>query len=193
MICHPRPTRRTGARVRIRPIEREDRALLAEGLSRLSAETRYRRFLVPKQAFTEAELDYLTDVDHTDHEALVAVDARTGEALGIARYVRVGPDVAELAVTVTDDCQGRGVGARLVRLLAARARRAGIRSFVCLTLAGNARAIRLAQGLGTTTCTGTGAHLHVTTHIPRRWRLGRRRPAVRQVLRTVQALTPGAP
>ena len=33
-------------------------------------------------------LDYLVDVDHSDHEAIIAVDPSSGEVLGVARYVR---------------------------------------------------------------------------------------------------------
>ena len=42
----------------------------------------------------------MTQVDHHDHEALVAVDVSTGEGIGVARFVRVGDDVAEPAIVV---------------------------------------------------------------------------------------------
>jgi hypothetical protein len=48
-------------------------------------------------------LRYLTEVDHRDHEAIVALDDASGEGVGVVRYVRSGtPDGAEVAVTVTD-------------------------------------------------------------------------------------------
>jgi hypothetical protein len=31
---------------------------------------------------------YLTEIDHHDHEAIAALDANTGEGIGVARYVR---------------------------------------------------------------------------------------------------------
>jgi hypothetical protein len=65
---------RDGSRVLIRPIEPDDRAALAEGFERLSAESRYRRFFAPMPRLRERDLDYLTRVDHRDHEALVAVE-----------------------------------------------------------------------------------------------------------------------
>jgi hypothetical protein len=57
-----------------------------------------------------ARAGYLTEVDHHDHEALVALDPRTDEALGVARFVGSGdvPVVAKVAVAVVDDRQGRG-------------------------------------------------------------------------------------
>ena len=48
---------------------------------------------------------YPTEIDHHDHEAMIALDERTGEGIGVARYVRdrERPDTAEVAVTVIDD------------------------------------------------------------------------------------------
>ena len=110
--------------IEIRPIEASDRAVLAAGLARMSPESRYRRFLSPTANLTENELRYLTEVDHHDHEALVAVEPGTAEGIGVARYVRLEdrPEVAELAVAVVDDKQGQGVGSLLLQRLAAVAR-----------------------------------------------------------------------
>ncbi len=114
--------------VEIRPIEPEDKDALASGFDRLSERSRYRRFLSPRGPLTDAELRYFTEVDHHDHEALVAVDPETGEGVGVARYIRSHEDrrIAELAVAVADDWQGRGVGTLLTAELATRARDEGI-------------------------------------------------------------------
>src|SRR5262249_4516593 len=84
----------------------------AGGFARLSPESRRLRFLRRKDALTPAELRYFTDVDHHDHEALGALDHTGGRGVGIARYVRDSgdPHSAEIAVTVVDDWQGRGLG-----------------------------------------------------------------------------------
>ena len=115
-------TLRDGSRLAIRPVEPDDRATIAEGFERLSPESRYRRFFGPMPELGERDLNYLTRVDHHDHEALVGIDASTGKAVGVARYVRTGPEVAEPAIVVTDDWQGRGAGSRLLAALVARAR-----------------------------------------------------------------------
>ena len=81
---------RDGTRIEIRPIRPEDRDDLAAGMRRLSPDSRYRRFLCATDELSEAELDYLTVVDHKDHEALVALELKTGEGLGVARFVRWG-------------------------------------------------------------------------------------------------------
>jgi len=69
-----------GSRVLIRPIAPEDRDELVAGFERLSAESRYRRFFGPMVRLSERDLDRLTQVDHHDHEALVAIDAGSGAA-----------------------------------------------------------------------------------------------------------------
>lgn len=134
----------------IRPISPDDKQALLDGFERLSPESRYRRFLSPQVRLTPAELRYFTEVDHHDHEALVAIDSRTGEGVGVARYVRsqTDPRSAEIAVAVVDHWQQRGVGTRLAAALADRARDEGITTFTGLMLAQNELMLNLAEELG---------------------------------------------
>jgi RimJ/RimL family protein N-acetyltransferase len=147
-------TLRDGTPVLVRPIAPEDKAQLAAGFQRLSEESRYRRFMAPVRELDEEQLRTLTEVDYVDRFAWVAVRAdRPEEGLGVARYVRVRgePDVAEFAVTVLDDYQGRGLGTLLLALLAAAARAAGIRRLRAYVLERNAPMIALLEDLGATT------------------------------------------
>jgi GNAT superfamily N-acetyltransferase len=136
--------------VEIRPIDPDDKDALARGFDRLSERSRYRRFLSPRGPLSDAELRYLTEVDHHDHEALVAVEPETGEGVGVARFVRSpeDPKLAELAVAVADDWQGHGVGSLLAAELAKRARDEGITCFTALALAENDAILGLLQDLG---------------------------------------------
>jgi nucleotide-binding universal stress UspA family protein len=138
--------------VSLRPIASEDKPLLAASFERLSEESRYRRFFTSKNALSAAELDYLVDVDHRDHEAIVAVDPSSGELLGVARYVRSsdGPEVAEVAVTVADDWQGRGLGRALLDRLTYHARREGVRRFSALVQSDNRASLELLGRVGDT-------------------------------------------
>lgn len=141
---------RDGSEVLIRPVQSADARLLADGFARLSARSRQMRFLAPKKELSLAELRYLTEVDHHDHEALGAVDYASGRGVGVARYVRSADDsqAAEIAVTVVDEWQGRGLGAELVAQLSERARREGIRRFTALVAADNAAMAGLARNIG---------------------------------------------
>lgn len=130
---------RDGSAVLIRQIHAADAPLLADGFTRLSVRSRQMRFLTPKKQLSPAELRYFTDVDHHDHEALGALDQANGRGVGIARYVRDAsdPQAADIAVTIVDDWQGRGLGAELLSQLSDRARQEGIRRFTALVAAGN--------------------------------------------------------
>lgn len=141
---------RDGRAALLRPITPDDKGRLRAGFERLSPESRYRRFLTPMKRLSEEQLAYLTEVDHHDHEALIAVEPQTAEGLGVARFVRLAeaPDAAEAAVAIVDDWQGRGLGTALLGALADRARAEGIQRFRCLVLAENQEMIDLLRDLG---------------------------------------------
>src|ERR1700754_3572550 len=107
----------------IRPIVPEDKALLVAGLRAMSPETAMKRFLSPKISFSAAELRYLTEVDQRDHIAYVVLE--DDRLVAVARCVRTGPDVADVAIVVGDPWQGQGLGRRLMALLASRAAEEG--------------------------------------------------------------------
>ena len=125
---------RDGSKVLIRQIQPADAPLLADGFARLSGKSRQMRFLARKDRLSAAELRYFTDLDHHDHEALGALDQADGRGVGVARYVRDAedPDAAEIAVTIVDDWQGRGLGTELLARLSGRARAEGICRFTAL-------------------------------------------------------------
>ena len=141
---------RDGSAVLIRQVRSADAPRLADGFARLSAASRQRRFLGVKKELSAAELRYFTDVDHHDHEALAALDRVGGHGVGIARYVRDAsdPQVAEIAVTIVDDWQGRGLGTELLAQLSGRARQEGIRRFTALADAGNVAVAALLRNAG---------------------------------------------
>lgn len=145
-------TLRSGDRVLIRPIRREDKAVLLDGFRRLTPESRYRRFFSPMKELGVREVRYLTEVDHRAHEALVATDPSGGEGLGVARFIRsdADPRSAEVAVAVVDGWQGRGLGSALLEALAARAREERVERFTASVLADNSPMLELLRGLGDT-------------------------------------------
>lgn len=125
-------TLRDGRLARVRPIRPDDKEALVAGLSRLSKESTYRRFLRPVTTLSERELRYLTEIDYTNHFAWVAADPDDDlDGYGVARYVRDSkdPEIAEAAVAIVDDQQGNGLGTILMRLLVATARENGISTF----------------------------------------------------------------
>jgi RimJ/RimL family protein N-acetyltransferase len=154
--ARPRPAEgtptalRDGSTVLIRQVRGTDAPLLADGFARLSARSRRMRFLGSKTTLSAAELRYLTEVDHYDHEALGALSPAGERGVGIARYIRDhdDPRAAEIAVTIADDWQGRGLGTELLARLSDRARQAGIGRFTATVAADNAAMTRLLWKMG---------------------------------------------
>ena len=120
----------------LRPIGSDDRDQLAALLTRFSPESRYRRFLSPKPEVTPQEIERLANVDHTNHEAIGAIDPRDGSIVGVGRYVRYPdrPTTADLAVEVADELQGMGIGTTLARCVVHRARANGFALLTATTL-----------------------------------------------------------
>jgi hypothetical protein len=103
------------ARISLRQIGTEDRAGLAALFTRLSPESRRRRFLSPKRELTPRELTFFTDIDHRNHEAIAAVDQRDNSIVGVGRYVRDAyrPEVADVAIEVADEFHRLRIGTAL--------------------------------------------------------------------------------
>ena len=131
----------------VRPIRPGDKESLSEGLRRLSDESVHRRFLTPKRAFTRSELRYLTEINGVDHVALVAEDPAdpAPHVIAVGRFVRLAddPEAAEVAITVADDWQGRGLGSLVGEHLVHSARNRGIKRFTATMAASNVAAHRL--------------------------------------------------
>jgi RimJ/RimL family protein N-acetyltransferase len=140
---------RDGSKVAIRQVRSTDAALLADGFARLSERSRQLRFLGVKNHLTVAELRYLTDVDHHDHEALGAL-SRDGRGVGVARFIRdtEDPESAEVAITIVDEWQGRGLGTKLLELLSDRARDEGVARFTAAVAADNIASSKMVRNAG---------------------------------------------
>lgn len=140
----------------VRPIGPDDKGLLAAAFARSSPESRYRRFFSPTPGLSRSQLRYLTEIDHHSHEALTAIDPETGDGLGVARFVRLAddPTVAEVAVAVVDDWQGRGLATTLLHDLGSRAREEGVERFSASVLAENDPAMNLFRRMGDAHVTG---------------------------------------
>ena len=129
--------------VLVRPVALEDEEGLRGMLSRLTRESIYLRFHAPYPRAPERTVVSFADANRRDGESLVAV--ANGEVVGHAMYIRQGADEAEFAVVVEDRWQARGVGKRLLRALAARARDRGVETFTGAVLGENRRMLGLVR------------------------------------------------
>jgi GNAT superfamily N-acetyltransferase len=141
---------RDGSHVLVRAVRPDDKPLFVAGFERLSEESRYLRFMGYKKVLSLRDLEFFTELDHADHEAIGAIDPFTGEGLAVARYMRLPHDrsSAEAAVAVIDAWQGRGLGSVLLERLADRARAAGIERFEATLFTDNKAMLALFGRIG---------------------------------------------
>lgn len=151
-------TTSTGLLVRLRRGRRDDAAALRAGFEHLSDQSRYHRFFTPMPDLPDSLVDRFTDFD--DHRALAIgafdpaelseVGSCDGLGIGVARCLPGRTDVrsAELAVTVIDSYQGRGVGRVLLEALVVGALRSGLTMLYGHVLHENGGMLRLFSRLG---------------------------------------------
>ena len=146
--CHRVPI--DGGRwVSIRPIERSDVPGLSELYARLSPESRRRRFLRPIAA---VEPGVLASFIEGEGEGLVGVLSELGPDDGaVVAHASVQEDGrggAEIAFTVADELQGRGIGRALVEASIELARARGIERATATFLSDNMKMRRLLRDAG---------------------------------------------
>jgi RimJ/RimL family protein N-acetyltransferase len=159
---------RDGSRVTIRPVEVDDAPLFAAMYERLSAESRRRRFVVAPTGLSEEDLRYLTDVDHHRHDALIALDAESGDLIGEARYVwlRDQPGAAEVAALVAEDWRGRGLATALLMELSKRAKENGLGRYVALVSPDNEVVLDALERIGARHTGSDADQLEIEIEIP---------------------------
>lgn len=132
-----------GTTVRLRLLQTADRPALRSFFQQLSPRSRQQRFLVPRPALTEQELDWLLTLRPGSHWSWVAEYQTPAGAhlVGVAQgyHGHTAPGSAEIAVAVLDAFQGQGIGRYLLAAVAAEALEVGIRQLHGYTLAENRR------------------------------------------------------
>ena len=138
---------RDGSTVRVRPVRADDLGGLTAFLGELSpGAQRYRFFgTVDLEGAARA---MATGGGPEDH-GLVALTGVPERIIGHAQYMREpGGTVAEVAFTVADAFQGRGLGTLLLAHLAEHAHAAGVELLDAEVMSGNRRMIDMFRGSG---------------------------------------------
>lgn len=120
-----------GTKVTVRPIKPTDEPLLQDFFYSHSDETIYRRYFRAVRALPHATAQTLVNLDYQDRMAFVATIGEIGleRIIGVGRYSKdkEHPDMVEVAYTIHEDFQGRGLGTILQNRLENYARRKGFK------------------------------------------------------------------
>lgn len=139
---------REGGTVHIRPIVPSDADALQDFVHHMSSESSYFRFFRVKRELQPDELKSYTELDYSKDMAFIAI--ADGRLIGVGRYntIESDPKHAEIAFTVADEFQGKGVGTLLLFRVAAYARAMGIERFRAYLLADNHAMMRVFRNAG---------------------------------------------
>lgn len=146
---------RDGREVTVRAIVDADAPEIVQAFERLSADSRYYRFMQHKKQLDPAVLAKgVHPRPGRDFAFVATVPAADGiDIVGAAQYVgeKGGRNKScEFAITVADDWRGTGLGAELLASLVRRARRDGYATMEGVVIADNAPMLALARTLAFT-------------------------------------------
>jgi len=165
-----------GQIITIRAAHQDDGPKILRAFSLLDSRTRYLRFLALKVKLSDQELHRLTDADFENAIVLLATigEAENEVVIGGASCFVINPGAArreaEVAFTVEQHFQDRGVGTALMRHLTQIAAAKGIRELQAEVLCNNAPMLHVFTRSGlpmTTRQDGNVLHVTMTLDAPR--------------------------
>ena len=127
----------SGLWIHVRSLLPQDAPYLVDLFENMGSESRYNRFLQP---LDQVDMDYVwTEAEQIAEKvatvsyglvAFVDMPERDDVPVGAARYVELTTSRAEIAVSVRDDMQRKGIGTEMMRLLILHAKIRGIEQLV---------------------------------------------------------------
>lgn len=174
-----------GSHLLLRPVLPGDSERTLHGHVYFSTETFYRRFMTAR-APTAALMHYLSEVDYVDHFVWVLTDGT--DPVADARFVRdqLDPTIAEIAFTVGDAYQGRGIGTFMIGALSLAAQVDGIEKFSARMLSDNAPMRKIMDRYGAVWQREDVGVITTLIDVPRRRDVGLKREMAEEIRRVAR-------
>ncbi len=137
---------RDGSQIFVRPIRPDDESMMREMFYDFSEQTKYLRYHAALKSMPHNKLQVFCTVDYTSEMAIIAIYGPPGEerVVGVARYMTDAEgDSAEVAFTVADDWQRKGLGSYFFNRLVQIGREQGIRTFSAYVLVENSGMLKI--------------------------------------------------
>ena len=148
----------------------EDEERLISGFKKLSQQTKLYRFNCCKNELSTKEKEYLLNIDNFNHLAIGAVDLDKSYdvGIGLARYIREkeDPTRAEVAITVIDEYQNKGIGTYLFKELFIYANKNGVRTLTSYVLKENVKMIKILDKIGFKVKEDCGNQYRIEVNVP---------------------------
>jgi GNAT superfamily N-acetyltransferase len=156
-----------GLTVRLRLTRPSDSELVRAFLETLSEPSRYRRFLTAIDVVPDTVVRHFTFYEPSERLMLAAGALRDGtEAIvALADVAMLDTGVAEIAVVVHDECQGKGLGTLLTQATESLALRRGATHLKATMAADNHAMLRLMERLGDTVVSREGETITAYTRL----------------------------
>lgn len=139
-----------GEKITIRPSKPVDERRIQEHYYSLSKEDVLTRFFCQKTIFARPEMESRSQTDYVNALTLVAVvgEFGFGQIVGVAECMKLdNENIAEVAFSVSNDYQGKGLGKLFLKKLAEAARESGIGGLMAYTFPSNKAMIKLFKTL----------------------------------------------
>jgi GNAT superfamily N-acetyltransferase len=140
--------------IRVGSVLPNNKEQISKSLRDMSAESIRNRFLGSKKEFSVAELEYLSNLDGTNHYAIgIEEREKPFRGIAIARMVRTASETpeAEIAITIIDDYQALGMGTVLMKMMVLAAAERSVERLSFTFLPQNEGIIKLINKIGSVT------------------------------------------
>jgi acetyltransferase len=133
-----------GITIRVRPLQPEDTVHLIDIFENMGLESRYTRFNLPMAEpdpeMIRQEAAEIVDFERPESDGWLAfadLPDKPDTAVAGIRYVKTSEGEAEVAISVRDDMQNKGIGTALMTFLFDQAKKAGLTRLVALAQRNN--------------------------------------------------------